>query len=94
MDYHSGIKSIQYPSTAIVANLFTLNKGILNEESVTSFGLEKQKNIIKILIEVMKEHQRDPLLLKNGFMILKLFDFTKIDLVNTKYFPWKTTYNL
>ena len=77
MDYHSGIKDIQYSSTAILANLFELNKGLF-----TSLGLEKQQNILKILIKVMKEHQSDPLLLRHGFRILKWFDFTKIELVN------------
>ena len=90
MDCHSESKSIQYSSTAILANLFKLNDGILNEKSLTFFGLEKQQNLIKIIIEVMNEHQSDPLLLKNGLSIL-MFDFTKIDLVNRKYFPKKTT---
>ena len=83
MDYHSGIKPIQYSSTAILANLFKLNKGLF-----TSLGLEKQQHILKILIEVMKEHQSDPLLLRNSFLILKWFDFTEI-VVNKKDFPEK-----
>ena len=87
MDCHSEIKSIQYSSTAILANLFKLNDGILNEKRLTFFGLEKQQNLIKIMIEVMNEHQSDPLLLKNGLSILKFFDFTKIELVNRKYLP-------
>ena len=66
MDCHFGSKSIQYSSTAILANLFKLNDGILNEKSLTFFGLEKQQNLIKIMIGVMNEHQSDPLLLKNG----------------------------
>ena len=66
MDCHSENKSIQYSSTAILANLFKLNDGILNEKSLTFFGLEKQQNLIKIMIGVMNEHQSDPLLLKNG----------------------------
>jgi hypothetical protein len=89
MDCHFGSKSIQYSSTAILANLFKLNDGILNEKSLTFFGLEKQQNLIKIMIGVMNEHQSDPLLLKNGLSILKLFDFTKIKLVNGNYFPRK-----
>ena len=89
MDYHSGIKLIQYACTAILGNLLILNKGILNEESVTCLGLGKQQNAIKILIEVMNEHQSDPVLLKNGLSILKLFDFTKIEMVNKKCFSEK-----
>ena len=89
MYYHSGFKLIQYACTAILGNLLILNKGILNEESVTSLGLGKRQNCIKILIEVMNEHQSDPVLLKNGLSILKLFDFTKIEMVNKKCFPEK-----
>ena len=84
MDYHSENKSIQYSSTAILANLFELNKGILNEDSVTFLGLEKQQNLINILLQVMNEHQSDPLLLKNGLLLLKLIGFAKIKLVNLK----------
>lgn len=82
MDYHSGIKLIQYACTAILGNLLKLNKGILNEESVTYLCLEKRQNFINILIEVMNEHQSDPVVLKNGLSILKLFDFTKIKMVS------------
>ena len=80
MEIHCNDKQIQYSCSAILSNLIHLNKMMVNG----TMNLETQQKIIKIQLKIMNKHRNDPLVLKNSFILLSLFDFTKTDLVSIK----------